>query len=75
MEFVDASTQSPTGAVIDNVGLYKRGKDEVMPKEIDAVSAGGIVTMSSIHADNFDMYQLDRILPGVGLNIGAWCPK
>lgn len=31
--------------------------------------------MSSINNVNYDMYQLDRLFPGAGLSIGAWCPK
>ena len=75
VEFVDVRSIPAHGVVIDNVGLYERKKNESVVEEIEAVSAGGIVTMSSIRDTNFDMYQLDRPYEGVGLNIGAWCPK
>lgn len=73
VEFVDASTVPGIGAVIDNVGLYGQKRNLAMPKEVDAVSAGGVVTMSSVWDENYHMYQLDS--EGVGLEIGCWHPK
>jgi hypothetical protein len=56
-------TPDPAGVVIHNVFLER--------KKVDAVSAGGVVTMSSVWDPNHNMYQLDR----EGLNIGAWFSK
>jgi hypothetical protein len=72
MEFVDASPVPGIGAVIDNVGLYRQKRNLAMAKEVDAVSAGGVVTMSSVWDENHNMYQLDS---GVGLDIGCWKSK
>ena len=73
LEFVDATTITGQGAVIDNVGIYRQKRSQVMPKEVDAVSAGGVVTMSTVWDENCNMYQLDN--EGVGLEIGSWCAK
>ena len=73
LEFVDASTVPAIGAIIDNVGIYRKKRSQVVPKEVDAVSAGGVVTMSSVWNENFKMYQLDS--EGVGLDIGSWSPR
>ena len=75
VEFVDATGTPSGGAVIDNVGLYAWKKNKLATKEIEAVSAGGIVTMSSIWDTNFDMYQLDRVLDWVEIEFSAWCSR
>jgi hypothetical protein len=75
VEFVDVSSDPGRGAVIDNVGLYAWEKNKLATKEIEAVSAGGIVTMSSIWNTNFDMYQLDRVLDWVEIEFSAWCSR
>lgn len=66
LEFVQMKPD--LAVVIQNVCLEKK---QVEPEEVDAVSAGGVVTMSSVLDANSNMYQLNR----EGLNIGAWRSK
>lgn len=73
LEFVDATTVIGYGAAIDNVGIYRKKRSQVVPKEVDAVSAGGVVTMSTVWDENHNMYQLDN--EGVGTEIGCWASK